>query len=351
MSEISDTPLEVLPASVMYQLEKAQIDGQIATAHAFPRSPAKFQKRAIDMVSIDLDTAESCIYARPVGGGKTAEGFSIRLAEIVAACYGNIRVSARIIEQTDRLVKCEGVAHDLETNYAGKSEAVEPTVTREGKPYSEGQRAVVAKACLAKAYRDAIFKVVPRALCKGIEKAARAVIEKEQPTLEERRKKAQAWLRSIKVADANVFGVLGVNGWTEVNEDQLITLTGLRTAINDNETTVADAFPATVLPPKMATDKAKDELFPPAGGSNPSGAQNQTGPAAGPVTTLVNVQCKMNDAGITEAEVITFLRKKGLVDDSLSTLADIWNIKPSAIETVNTLWSDSAKRIKAARPA
>ncbi len=34
-------------------------------------------------------------------------------------------------------------------------------------------RAVVAKACLAKAWRDALFKVVPRALCKPIEAETR----------------------------------------------------------------------------------------------------------------------------------------------------------------------------------
>jgi hypothetical protein len=148
-------------------------------------------------------------------------------------------------------VKCEGVAHDLESNYAGKSECIEPTVKQDGTPYSESQRAVVAKACLAKAYRDAVFKVVPKALCKSVIDAARAVINKEVATIEQRRDRAKQWLKQIKVEDARVFAVLGVKGWTEITDDQLLVLTGLKTAINEQDTTVEEAFPVAAKAPEF----------------------------------------------------------------------------------------------------
>jgi hypothetical protein len=252
-----------------------------------------FKKRAHNMATLDLQTAESCIYSRPVGGGKTAEGASIRFAEIVAACYGNLRVASRIIEQTPRYVKCEGVAHDLESNYAGKSECIEPTVKTDGTPYSESQRAVVAKACLAKAYRDAVFKVVPKALCKSIIEAARAVINKEVATIEQRRDRARQWLKQIKVSDDRVFAVLGVKGWSEVTDDQLLVLTGLKTAINEQDTTVEEAFPVAAKTPEVGgrtasttttTEQAKSAEKPPQAPPQPAEQKEAPKTPAAPET-------------------------------------------------------------------
>ena len=76
------TELEVVEPSSLEIINKSEIDCQIATAHKFPRSLAAFQSRAIDMVSLDKETAESCVYSRPVGGGKYAEGESVRLAAV-----------------------------------------------------------------------------------------------------------------------------------------------------------------------------------------------------------------------------------------------------------------------------
>lgn len=269
-NQTTDATFEVLQPNVLESLERAQIDVQISTAQRYPRSLEKFKKRALDMVQQDVETAESCIYQRPVGKGpdgkqKYAEGASIRLAEIVASCFGNIRFGARIIEQTERFVKCEGVCHDLESNVAGKSEAMESTVKRDGTPYDERMRIVVAKACLSKALRDSIFRVVPRALCKAVIDAAQKVIAGQAKPIEARRKAAQAWLLSLKVDDARVFAVLEVNGWAEVGESQLLTLTGLKTAMKDENLPLDEVFPplttaaagAASTAPKMPTATAQ----------------------------------------------------------------------------------------------
>jgi hypothetical protein len=250
---MNPTQLEVIPppqelSNVTRELVAGEVDVQISTAHRFPRSLEKFQRRAIDMVSIDEETAESCIYRRPVGKGedgrqKIAEGLSIRMAEIVAACYGNIRYGSTLIEQTERRVVARGVAHDLETNVFGSSECVESTVTKKGFPYSEGQRNVVAKAALAKARRDALFMVVPKALCKKIEAEARNIITGSKKPLSQRVAAVESWLSKIDIDPARVWAVLEVKGPAELGEEHLMTLTGLRTAIKDSDITMDDAFP------------------------------------------------------------------------------------------------------------
>jgi hypothetical protein len=243
--------VEVIPAGAIEAMERANIDVQIATAHKYPRSLDRFQKTAMTMVTQDEDTAASCLYSRPVGEGKFAEGMSIRMAEIVASGFGNLRVGSMLIEQTERQVKARGFAHDLESNFAATSEVVESTVDKYGKPYSERMRIVVAKACLAKARRDATFQVVPRALCKSLEDAARKTAIGDAATLEKRRGMVMEWITKLGIDKARVFAALKVQGPVDIGLNELETLTGLRTAIKEGDVSIDEAFPKIMNP----TDK------------------------------------------------------------------------------------------------
>lgn len=242
-------------------IERATIDGQIATAHVYPRSMAVFKRKAMEMVCLDEETAQSCIFRRPVGrkpdgSPEYAEGKSIRMAEIVAACYGNIRVGAQIVEMTPRFVRARGSAHDLESNFAATSEVVESTVTKNGQPYSERMRVVIAKACLSKARRDATFMVVPGALCKSLEEAARTTAIGTAATLGKRRTMVVDWINKLGIEASRVFAALGVKGIDDVGLEQLEELTGIRTAIKDGETTLDEAFPRPGQEERKETDTA-----------------------------------------------------------------------------------------------
>lgn len=256
ITAVETTALEVM--------ERAQIDMQIATAHRYPRSLAIFMKRATDMVSIDVETAAGCLYSRPVGKVdgvmKYAQGESIRLAEIVAASYGNLRVGAIITEMTPRYVKAVGMAHDLESNYGFKAEVVESTVTKTGAPYSERQRLITAKAAQSKAIRDAIFRVVPKSLCKPIANMAKNIAIGDGETLESRRTRVMKWLSSSGIEDSRVFAALGVEGVEELSQDHLIILTGIRTAIKEGDITIDEAFPKPEAEQKAGTAGLKDVL-------------------------------------------------------------------------------------------
>ena len=259
-SEAVVQPTEMVPVETqaLEVMERAQIDVQISTAHRYPRSLAQFIKRAGDMVSIDRETAASCMYSRPVGkkpNGQVeyCQGESIRLAEIVAATYGNIRVGAIISEMTPRYVKAVGMAHDLESNYGFKAEVVESTVTKYGKPFSERMRVVVAKAAQSKAIRDAIFRVVPKSLCRPIATIAMNVALGEGMTLIQRRENLVEWLTGVGADFDNVYSALGVDGIEDIGQEQLIILTGIKTAIKDGDITIQDAFPT---PVGVAAEKA-----------------------------------------------------------------------------------------------
>lgn len=256
-NEPHEEKFEVVPQNgALESITRGEIDIQIATAHKYPRSITLFKDRALAMATIDQETAESCIYVRPVGKEKDpktgkweqkyAEGLSIRAAEIVGASYGNLRVGAMIIEQTPERVVCRGYAHDLETNFAATSETIEVTLKSDGTPYSARQAAVVAKAALSKALRDATFRVVPRAMFKSIENEVRKMIAGDGKSFEQRRTAVVQWVQRLGIDPSRVWSNLGIEGVDDLTPDHLLTLTGLRTSIKDKEVSVDEAFPPVV---------------------------------------------------------------------------------------------------------
>ena len=242
MSEVIEP--EVIGSNALMSIEKAQVDMQVATAHQYPRSLARFTRDAIDMAIRDEEIAESCLYSRPVGGGKNAEGMSIRMAEIVGATYENLIVGARIIEQTDRYVVAQGVAWDMQRNYRTTSEVKESTVKADGTPYSERQSMLVAQVAQSKARRNAIFQVIPRSLCKPVETAVRGLLFGDGQSLDKRRALAVAWIGKLGIDPERVFKAIKVEGAEDIGAKQLETLTGLRNAIKEGDTTIDEAFPS-----------------------------------------------------------------------------------------------------------
>lgn len=259
--QVINAELQPVPTGALESIQRAEIDTQIATAHKYPRSIQKFQERARSMALIDEDTAASCIYSRPVGGGKFAEGLSVRAAEIVGASYGNLRVGATIIEQTERYVKARGFAHDLESNYACATEVIESTVKRDGSPYDERMRIVIAKSCLAKARRDATFQVVPKAMFKAIEVDCRKLALGEGQSVSTRRARIVQWITKLAIEPKRVWTILGIAGEADMTDEHFITLTGLKTSITDGEVTIDEAFPKIIPTGNVGSKPASEGLL------------------------------------------------------------------------------------------
>lgn len=235
-------------ANTLMTLERASIDMQIATAHQYPRSVTKFKKDALALVTLDEETAASCLYRRPVGKDKYgkeqyAEGMSIRMAEIVAATYGNLRVATRTIESTPRYVVVQGVAHDLESNFLSTAECKEATVKKNGQPYDERMRIVIEKAAYSKAWRDAVFKVVPRASAAFLETAAKELLFGNASSITKWRTRINDWVKTLGIDTERVWKALGIGGADDLKQPEIETLIGIKTALQNGDVTLDEAFP------------------------------------------------------------------------------------------------------------
>jgi hypothetical protein len=231
-------------SSLAVSLARAEVDQQIATAHAFPRSVTKAVKNILTLATLDEQAAAECAYALP-RAGKPIKGPSVRLAEIVASQWGNCRVGARVVhvDRIEKYVEAEGVFHDLETNTATTARVRRRLSTKTGKLFDDDMIIVTGNAACAIAKRNAILGGVPRAAWgKGYE-AAISVLAGDVKTLTERRDRALKAFAAFGVAPEQVFAALEVGGIDDVTLEHMPTLIAMHSSLKSGEATVEEMFP------------------------------------------------------------------------------------------------------------
>lgn len=227
--------------TALYLLTKAEIDTQIATAKAFPRSLTHFTQKAMSMVMLSEDIAASCTYVLPRGGNKL-EGPSVRLAEIIAASYGNNQYGGRVIAKDNEKLTAQGVFIDLENNVKVTVEVERRITDKNGKPYNQDMQIMAGNAAIAIALRNAIYKGIPAAIVAPIWDKAKEVARGTAETLAARRDKAVAYFKSLNVTEKQILEVLNIKKIGDIDLDKLEILTGMKAAIKNGESTVKDLF-------------------------------------------------------------------------------------------------------------
>lgn len=242
--ETENTNINIVAQDALSLITKAEIDTQIATAKAFPRSLKMFHDRALSMATLTEDIAASCSYSLP-RGGKTLEGPSVRMAEIIVSSFGNIRSGARVIANDGKTITAQGICHDLETNNSVTVEIKRRITDKNGKTFNEDMQTVTGNAACAIAFRNAVFKVVPAALCQDIYDKAKEVARGTAETLVKRRDKAIDYFNSIGVKNEQIISVLEIKKIEDIDLDKLSILTGMKAAIKNGEATVTSLFEKT----------------------------------------------------------------------------------------------------------
>ena len=257
-----DEPSTATDTSSLIAINRAEIDGQIATARAFPRSVSGFIKEARQLVSLDEETAEACIYSLPRGRDDRGEkkfitGPSVRFAEIIMHSFGNNRSGGRIVAEEREFIVAQGVFHDLEKNVQVTKEVRRRITDKYNKRFNADMIGVTGNAAISLALRNAIVAGIPKAIWLPIYEAARMVAVGDVTTLSARRDLAIAWFAKVGVSPEQIFARVGVAGAEDIGLEQLEALTGLKTAIRGGHVTPEAAFapePESVVP--AATSKS-----------------------------------------------------------------------------------------------
>ena len=244
---MSNEVINVNQGEMLQAINRSEIDMQIATAHEFPRDIKQSQKNILAMATIDEDTAEDCFYVLHRNGGNSGgdnaiEGLSVRFAEIVADCWGNLRVAARIIGNDGKTITAQGVCHDLETNVAISVEVKRRITNKYGQTFSEDMQVVTGNAACAIAFRNAVLKVVPKAITKSIVKEVKKMALGASMDLQTTRQKMLEYFQKLGVTTDMVLIFLQRDSVEAINSEDVFTLRGVANAIKEGTTTIDEQF-------------------------------------------------------------------------------------------------------------
>lgn len=265
-----DSEPQVVEVGVLEQLTRGEVDIQVATARRFSRDVKQFKREATAQALASTSVAETCFFALP-RGGKVITGPSIRLAEIMAGAWGNLRCETRVVAVGERMLTAQGIAWDLERNVLMRAEVQARITDKRGRRYNDDMIVMAGNAACSKALRNAIFRVIPRAYVEALcEMAQRKAAEANG----ESGKAGEQWVayfEQLGVPRGAILTTLGKAKVEDIDADDLTTLRGLRTAISEGHTTVASAFGLEEV------DAKTGEVKPPAEGTIGFGKRGKKG--------------------------------------------------------------------------
>ncbi|SHG86106.1 hypothetical protein SAMN05443549_107158 [Flavobacterium fluvii] len=237
---------EEVSFDMIYQQDKAQIDTQIATAKAYPRNIQQAVQDSIATVTMDVETASSCSYALP-RGGKTLNGPSVHLALILAQNWGNLRIEAKIASIDNKTITSQAVCFDLQKNIAIKVEVKRSIITKTGR-MNDDMITVTGNAANSISLRNAILKVIPKAVVDKVSKSAKQLITGDISDETKLIKKRTTVLDGLKntygVTEKEVLDILGKPSTANITGEDLVTLIGYAQAIKDGDSTADLIFRA-----------------------------------------------------------------------------------------------------------
>jgi hypothetical protein len=284
-------PVEIVQNDALASIERAQVDVQISTARKYPRTLSKVKERMLSFATLDEETASSCFYTLPArrgGDDKPIQGPSVRMAEIALASYQHVKAGSRIISDDGKFLTAQAVVHDLENNVAVSIEVRRRVTSKSGARYSDDMIAVTGNAACSIALRNAVFRVVPRALITPVYEAAKRVAVGDVKSLTSKRAQIIARLKQMGAKDAAILAAVGADKIEDIDLARLEVLIGLGTAIKDGEITLETAFPG-AAPKEEGKPIFKDEpKAAPAAQEQPAAATTTpqpTNPAGDPTGT------------------------------------------------------------------
>lgn len=253
--------------ATMSAITKAELDQQVTTAKAYPRSLTSFQRDCRSMATLTPEVAQECFYVLPArrgGDGKPIQGPSVRLAEIVVSAWGNCRAGSRVLEEGRDFIVAQGQFHDLERGTVISSEVRRRIVDSKGRRYSLDMIATTANAACSIARRNAVFQGIPKALWSSVYRECLAVVRGDVKTLVNRRAEALDTLGKMGATKQMVFDALGVKGLEDIGLDELVTLGGWLNSLRDGEAEFDEIFAPKVdenkTKPATRVEQAKDAL-------------------------------------------------------------------------------------------
>ncbi len=243
--------IQVQQTDVIQAITRSEIDVQVATAKAYPRDINQVMNKIATLAKMDKETAQDCFYVLR-RGNSVIEGLSVRMAEIIAHSWGNLRVKAETIANDGKKITAQATCFDLESNVAVCKTSDRPIVDKNGKTYSVDMQVVTSNAAQAIAFRNAVLAVIPKAITKKIVNEVKQVAFGNGLDVETSRQNLVLYFGKLGVSEDMLLEYLQVKKRDDIDNEKIFELRGLRTAIEEGSTTVQECFIKPVEERRMA---------------------------------------------------------------------------------------------------
>jgi hypothetical protein len=188
------------------------------------------------LATLSNDVALSCFYVVfDKIDNKPFIGISVRFAELIASSWGNIHTGAKITSNNGINLTVQGFVHDFEKNAVFTVE-----VQRYIGKLSPERVIQVTNAASSIAFRNAIFKAIPAAITYTITKNIKKYIVENidgGSVIDE----IIIYFKSKKIEKPALENLIG-SLIAEISPEQLFLLIGLKNAIEEGDTTIAEIF-------------------------------------------------------------------------------------------------------------
>lgn len=250
-------------------IAKAEIDTMISTAKAYPRTVTRCIEEAVALATISEEVAASCIYSLPRkdkdGNRVEVKGETIRLAEIMLACWGNMHAATRIVEVAEKHITTEGVCWDLEKNV--KVTMPDKVSIWFGEKGGKGgyranndMQIMLSKASSAKSFRNAVFKVIPKTFVNMVYQEAIKKAIGDTKTLNSKITTVVGKLVKMGINKEEMMEFFGHKTLNDFTPDDYASLIGIGTALKDGMVKPEEVFAMEKDTNESASHKLNDLL-------------------------------------------------------------------------------------------
>lgn len=253
----------------------AEAQGRLAIAKRFPRDETVSYKRAMEACSRP-SLAEAAAYAYP-RAGQTVTGPSIRLAEELARCWGNISYGITELSRGEGYSEMEAWASDDEANVRTSQKFTVRHIRDTkggGKALSDERDVYELTANMGgRRLRARILAVIPTHIKDdAVEQCRRTLAGKTDEPLADRINKAVVVFSRMGVTQEKIEARFG-RPVAQMTPDDLADLRAILNSVKDGAGKVGDFFPDPVTPPAEK---------PQAGDRMRAAVQARRAPEAGP---------------------------------------------------------------------
>lgn len=241
----------------------AEAQGKLVIAKRFPRNEVEAYAKAMQACQRPSMAAKA-FYSFP-RGGQTVAGPTIRFAEELARCWGNIDYGIKELSQDDGKSEMQAYAWDLETNAQSVQNFTNPHQREQGKKMVTltSQRDIYENNAnmATRRLRSRILAILPAWFVEdAIEECKKTIAGKNDTPLIDRVKKMVVQFAKIGVTQEQIEKRLKRKIDT-MNADDFTEFIGIYNAIKQGESKIADWFEAQTVASGLTNELSADGLL------------------------------------------------------------------------------------------